>query len=738
MPRTAFWGPAATCVALSLAASTPRAVHAQDVAPAPAPDEPASDEPASPTPTPTPTPSASPSPTAEPEPEPAAYETTVSTRRPITAASSTTVRDRDLLLRPHLRPGDLLMVTPGLYVFQHAGGGKANQYFLRGFDIDHGTDLALFIDGVPVNMVSHGHGQGYADLHWLIPELVERVEVFKGPYFAEFGDLATSGAVNLVTHRDFEQSSFTVGGGMFDSLRGLAIASPHLEGWHPLFAAEAYTTDGPFDRGEDLRRFNVLGRISRDLDPRSRVGLTLSSYAGDWNASGQIPLRRVRAGDLDRFGSEDRSDGGRSERHQLQATYQTNPTDESELTLMGYLARYRLALFSNFTFFSADPVHGDQIEQTDARTLGGLDARYRVATRLGAVRTTTRLGAGLRYDDIANTLRHTEARDVLDDVVDAQVREGSLAVWAAEDTTWTPWLRSVVGLRADQFTFDVTDRLEEREPAAERSSGTRQAALISPKVNLVLSPVRELDVYLNFGMGYHSNDARGVTRAVDPVDPLTRATGYELGTRTRLFERLDLAASVFLLDMDSEIVWVGDEGTTEARGPTRRYGFESEARLKILPWLYADVDATVTHATFTENPGNADAVALAPTFTMAGGLSARHPSGLFGRVGLTHIADRPATEDEFLTAAGFTRLDATVGYHHRRFEVTVSAQNLTNADWNEAQFANVSRLPDETGPEDCPNGTRPAGEGAAFEGCEDLHFTPGPPINVQATATVYF
>jgi outer membrane receptor protein involved in Fe transport len=266
----------------------------------------------------------------------------------------------------------------------------------------------------------------------------------------------------------------------------------------------------------------------------------------------------------------------------------------------------------------------------------------------------------------------------------------------------------------------------------------RQAALASPKASVVLTPRDGLDLYLNFGLGYHSNDARGVVRDLDAVTPLTRATGYEAGARLRLFDRLDLAAAAFVLDLDSELVWVGDEGTTEAKGPTRRLGGELEARLELLSWLFADGDISLTRARFRGLPGDADAVPLAPTRIASGGVSVRHSAGYFARVGVFHLGDRPASEDRFFTADGFTRLDATAGYRHRWFELSVSGQNLMSTSWREAQFANVSRLPHETSPENCPAGTRPVVDGTAFLGCEDVHFTPGAPVNLQATATLFF
>lgn len=665
-------------------------------------------------------------------------ETTVTEKLPMTAASSSTVRDRDFLLKPHPRPADILMITPGLFVVQHAGGGKANQYFLRGFDADHGTDVAIFVDGVPVNNVSHGHGQGYADLHFVIPEIIEKIEVYKGPYFAEFGDFATAGAFNLVTKDAETQSSISVGGGSFDTFRGVLKASPKLEGYQPLIAAEVYGTNGPFENKEGLLRYNIFAKVSRDLSARDKVALVFQGYGAGWNASGQIPQREVLAGRLGLFGTIDPTEGGNSQRHGVYATYRALPGASSEISLMAYLHQYRFKLFSNFTFFSADPVNGDQIEQGDDRTTSGLKGHYRFLKHAGEIDFDTTFGVEIRNDLIDNVLFTSNARERLAPLVDARIRQGSFAVYAREEITPLPWLRAIFGLRGDYFGFDVTDNLEDQSTLGNATSGVAQAALLSPKASLVLSPLSGLDLFLNFGRGFHSNDARGVVRRLDPVTALAPATGYEVGLRTRLFDRLDLAAAFFGLNIGSEIVWVGDAGVTEARGPTERLGGELEGRLMLLPWLFADLDVSLTRALFTEEPPGANLVPLAPRFLLSGGLSALHPSGLSGRLGVFSIGDRPATEDGFLTAEGFTRADLSASYRQERFEIGLSIQNLTNVQWREAQFANVSRLPQETDASSCPAGTRPAEEDGLFLGCEDVHFTPGVPFNLQATVTLFF
>lgn len=665
---------------------------------------------------------------------------------PYVPVASRSVRDRDFLLRPRPRPADILRVVPGLFVTQHAGGGKANQYFLRGFDADHGTDIALSVDGVPVNMVSHGHGQGYADLNWVIPEIVQTIDVFKGPYAADQGDFATAGAVDMVTHEQIDRSSIAVSGGRFDTYRLLGIAAPvAANDWTSLFAAEAYFTNGPFLSGEKYHRYNAFARVVRAAGSRSTVAFTATSYSGGWNASGQIPEREVDAGNLDRFGSLDPTDGGNSARHSAYVTYRAYPDDASEFTLLAYAVRYRFALYSNFTFWLVDPVLGDQIEQTDDRTMTGLAAKYRVRHDVGPVRLHTTVGTAVRADAVDNALYHTAGRERLDTRVDAHVDERSIGLYGQADVAWTRWLRTVVGARVDHFGFQVDDHLEDRTTTGTVGSGVRDRVIVSPKATVVITPTRGTDVYANFGMGFHSNDARAVVRRPGRGTPLARATGYELGARSRLLDRFDLAGSAWLLDLDSETVWVGDEGGTEARGPTRRYGVDVEARAEIAPWLVADVDVTYARGRFRDLPAGEDQIPLAPRFTMTAGLSALHPRGFFGRVGARGLSARPLTEDGFLQADGFTLVDVTAGYRTDRYEISVAVDNVLDAEWREAQFATTSRVAGDP-PTDrpppagaCPDGSRVStDDDGNFAGCEGVHFTPGAPINVMATLRLFY
>ena len=664
------------------------------------------------------------------------------------SASAIDLTGDEMRLRPYVSTGDLLNTAPGFYSIQHAGGGKANQYFLRGFDADHGTDVAFFVDGVPINAVTHGHGQGYTSLHFVIPELVERMEVRKGPYYGEYGDFATAGAVNLVLESEKPHSSLSLGGGTYRTFRGLTILSPKTDRVQPLLAVEVFGSDGPFDNPENLLRMNVFARTRFDLRGRTTLSLTGMAYLNDWNASGQIPLREVEAGTLGRFGSIDPNEGGQSQRYSLYMSIDS-PTKAGAqgkrsvggegLNLVGWLTHSRFALYSNFTFFANDPVDGDMIRQGDNRTTFGLRSTYGFVHRFDRVSLKSRFGANFRFDAIDNTLQDAPAREVSNTRVDANTGQGSLGFFGEEELRWK-WLRLLGGLRFDYFGFNVTDRLEDTGTQGTKTSGERAAGIILPKGSVIVQPVEPLELFVNVGRGFHSNDARGVVLGTDAVTPLAAALGWEVGARVVGWERLQLSAVFFWLKLDSELVWVGDEGTTEANGETRRFGIETQFRLMILPWLLADLDVTWVRAEFINNPGNANAVALAPELLLSGGLTARDDrTGLSGRLGVFYIADRPATEDRFLIADGFVRVDASFGWDNRRFGVQAQLLNVFNTRWRQAQFATTGRLPGEDSPRDCPAGTRPASDpNGGFVGCEDIHFTPGWPIHFQVLGTVKF
>jgi TonB family protein len=684
--------------------------------------------------------------------------TLVLAQRPLSAASSFVAQDRSVQ--------DILRVTPGLVTVQHSGGGKANQYFLRGFDADHGTDLALSVDGVPINMPSHAHGQGFADTNFIIPEAIERVEVTKGPYFADQSDFATAGAVNLATRDEFEHSS--VGFGVMGSpghgspgYRGLLIASPKWDVATATFAAEIGRQNGPFDNPDKWDKYKLFNKLTFKLTPTSSLSIGEMSYGGNWHGSGQIPARAVDDGLVTRFGSLDPNEGGDTMRHQVYAQYRLRPSEDSEIRALGYVGTYTFNLFSNFTFYLADPQNGDEINQQDRRTFYGAKLSYRIGHRVGSVRFETTIGSDVRSDDIHEMLWHTLDRVQLSEIRDDNVRETLIGAYVNEVITPVEWARIIVGARADELAFSVDNNLPGSPDPQNPHSGADGANQISPKASAVVSPLRredaQLDFYLNWGNGFHSNDVRGVFTPV-PVTPLTRAIGEEIGARTRLLDRIDFAATGWLLDLDNETVWNGDDGTTAVAGATRRYGAELEGRYEIFPWLTVDGAVTFTHSAFTANHGNGNSLALAPKQTWSGGLSARHSLGPgTARAGLRFygIGDRPASDDNVIVASGFTQLDLHAGYRMRRWDVALDIENLLDGDYRSAQFDTVTRL--RTDPAvgtavptgycgangrvaNTPGGyvaSSPAATTVPFFGCEGVSFTPAYPLTARLMATLY-
>lgn len=710
--------------------------------------------------------------TASSAPGPA-YESTVVAERPFTAASATTVRDRDFLLRPRHTPEDILRVVPGLVLAQHQGGGKADQLFLRGFDADHGTDVAVSLDGIPINMVSHAHGQGYADLHFLIPEVIERLELSKGPYFADKGDFDTAGAVNLVTRDRFEKSEVSVSRGSFDTMRFLGVASPSSGQLHTFFAAEAYATQGPFVHGENLERFNLFAKATYDLSPTTRVSLLGTAYSSSWNGSGQLPARLVDAGFLDRFGAIDATEGGVTQRQQAILALTTRPDAQSQLSASLSVIRYGLALFNDFTFQLQDPAHGDEIEQDDDRTTLVANVRYDRTDRAPALpgSFTSTLGASSRNDVIAGSLWRVQERVRLpscgaaldapaNPCVNTLDRQTNASVFVQEDWKAARWLRLVGGLRYDLFDFEVHSLvpgggLEPAQPTPR--SPMVQRSILSPKGSAVLSARDDVDVFLNFGLGFHSNDARSAVETAGQ-GVLARALGYEVGARARLLgERLDLAVALWRLDLSSELVWSGDAGGTEPSAASRRQGVDVEARWAILPWLRADLDVLLAQSRFKADAGNGGAVALAPPVIVSGGLTVRHPSGLGASLRVRHLGDRPgnafAAADGvpactpamdasdpnlscYLVAQGYTVVDLHLDYVTERWALSLLAENLTNTAFREAQFGNDSQVVA------APGGRTSSTGGVAWtpetHPVRDIHYTPGSPFGALVTASLFF
>ncbi len=746
-------------------------------------------------------------------------EVLVEARKPLSSASSEEIRARDFTMRPHGTLQEVLNNVPGLVVAQHQGGGKPPQWLVRGFDGDHGSDFAVFVDEMPVNLVSHAHGQGYADINFIIPETIQRLQLFKGPYFPEFGDFANAGALNIVLKDEFPEPFALAEGGSFSTQRYVLGASPRLGLWTSLFAAQAYFSNGPFRDPQNYARYNVLAKVARNWEGGARLSLASGVYQGDWDASGQIPLRAVQRGAIDllpvelvprpaqrpfdRWDAIDPSEGGRTDRQWLQLRWEAIPSPEQQWYATAWAQRYKLALFSNFTFFKEtglrfvargrevadvagapfDPLAtylpGDGIEQNDSRVLYGGKLQY---TRYGFLPTSalaavedvpvrTRVAVETRHDHIRVQLHRQVRRHRFFPVNAVAVEERSLSGFADQQWFVGKWARFEAGLRGDVFFFDVRDRLPagvgildpltqacigQTDPnfCAVPIRGNTVDSIVSPKANLILSPFHSTEVYLNFGTGFHSNDARnGILAENFPQlagnlqSPLTRSLGYEIGARTRQFETLDLGAALWLLDLDSELVFVGDAGnqqtgaggTFEPSAATRRWGVDFEARWAAREWLFLDYDLSYADPRFR---ASGEAIPLAPTLLMNGGVTVEPLAGFAAALRVRYLGDRPAIEDRSLTARGYTLLDFLARYRWRNVEASVTLLNLLDRDWREAQFADTSCLIGELQDPDRNPGTpcsaRPGLQGTRDDPPPDIHFTPGNPFNVRGGITVYF
>jgi hypothetical protein len=525
------------------------------------------------------------------------------------------------------------------------------------------------------------------------------------------------------------------------------------------FAAEVGRTNGPFDSPDGWDKYKLFNKLTFHPTPVSSVSVTEMSYAGNWHGSGQIPARAVEQGLISRFGSIDPDEGGNTARHQLALQHRLHPTENSELRALAYAGTYRFNLFSNFTLYLRDPDSGDEIEQIDRRTFYGAKVSYRVVHQVGAVTLDTTIGADGRNDDIHEELWDTLQRRPLIAVRSNDVHESFVGAYFNEEIMPARWIRANLGGRADLLSFAVDNRLASSDPAAPQS-GVDGAHQLSPKASLIVTPLdrpgAQLDVYANYGHGFHSNDVRGVF-SQPAVTPLARAIGEEVGARARLLARWgarwDLAAAAWQLDLASETVWNGDDGTTGVSDPTNRQGIELETRVEVTPGLAADLELTFTKSRFTTDRENGGGLALAPKRTWAGGLSGRHALGPgVVRAGLRFygIGDRPATDDGALTAPGFTQFDLHVGYRHRWFDVAVDVENLLDGDYRAAQFSTVSRLRTEPGVGapvpagfNCgSNGRLAAAPGGGpggdrFYGCEDINYTPAYPLTVRLMATLF-
>lgn len=622
----------------------------------------------------------------------------------------------DLQINPVNSSQEVLRKVPGLFIGQHAGGGKAEQIFLRGFDIDHGTDINITVDGLPVNMVSHAHGQGYADLHFLIPETIDKIDFGKGPYHADQGNFTTAGFVNFETKEILNNSAIQLEFGQFNSFRTLGLFNVINNENHSAYLASEYIlTDGPFESPQNFNRLNIMGKYTARLPNQDKVSVLASHFDSQWDASGQIPERAVKDGSISRFGAIDDTEGGYTDRTNFALSYDKNISNNTFIKNTVFYSLYDFELYSNFTFFLDDPVNGDQIRQKENRQIFGAKSEWNHSLDFNKTNGLLQIGIGLRNDkSLENELSNTVNRiTTLDSTQLGNINETNLFGYLNANFDFGKWIVNPA-VRFDFFKFNYNDLLT---PAYKTLSVDK--AIASPKLNILYNHSGHLQFYLKMGMGFHSNDTRVVV-AQDGKEILPAAYGSDIGLIWKPIPKLIVNAAAWYLFLEQEFVYVGDAGIVEPSGKSQRMGLDFGLRYQLNTWLFLDADVNYAYARAVDEPEGADLIPLAPPLTSTGGLSIRHPNGFYGGVRYRYLSDRPANEDNSIVARGYFVTDLNAGYQWKNLDFGITIENLLNTEWNETQFATESRLYDEP------------------ESVEEIHFTPGTPFFIKGSIRYLF
>lgn len=609
---------------------------------------------------------------------------------------------------------DLLRKVPGLFIAQHAGGGKAEQLFLRGFDADHGTDVSVNVDGMPVNIVSHAHGQGYSDLHFVIPETVNNIDFGKGAYYMDRGDFNTAGYVDFKTFDKLNNSTIKLEGGSFNTKRILGmfnIMNDPSGKSGAYLAAEYNYSDGPFDVKQNFNRVNLFGKYNKWITDNDYFNIQFSTFNSSWNASGQIPERAVAEGIISRWGSIDPTEGGNTSRTNLQMNFKHIISSTEQIDAMAWYSKYNFNLFSNFTFYLNDKDHGDEIQQTDGRNIYGTELKYtkNFSTSNGTLDWIS--GIGFRNDDI-NTLQlnHVYHRDLLlDKLADVTGTETNMhaftgVIWQTGKWTINP------ALRLDHFIFNMHDLLNLEQLPSEQSS---EATRLSPKLNFSFAQNDNVMWFLKTGMGFHSNDMRVVVTNKDQKT-LPYSIGGDFGVRLHPFSSLIITPTIWYLDLQQEFVYVGDEAVVEPSGKSRRYGADLGIRFQPFKSFYLNADINYSHARFIDEEKGQDYIPLAPIITSTGSANWDFLNGFSLGLQYRYMGARPATEDDSIRTKAYFVNDLMLSYNRQKWGANLQFSNLFNVKWNEAQFATETQLKNEPEP------------------ITDLTYTPGNPFGIKA------
>lgn len=622
----------------------------------------------------------------------------------------------DLQTNPVQSSQQVLRIVPGLFIAQHAGGGKAEQIFLRGFDLDHGTDINIAVDGMPVNMLSHAHGQGYADLHFLMPELIDMVDFDKGPYDVARGDLATAGYVEFRT-KDRMPTEAGIEIGMHNYQRYRASASFLNNDRQSFYAAASFLTDdGFFDAGQNFKRFNAMTKYTNWSD-MSKFSIIASHFNSTWNASGQIPERAVDNGLIGWFGSLDPSEGGSTSRTSLQAVHHLHLDNGSSFNTNIWASYYTFNLFSNFTFYLHDPENGDEIRQHERRLLSGANTSYTLPFETGVGTWKLSAGTGFRYDAVRDLgLYHAVKRHDIGTYSFGDVDQSSLFAYAGLEMNIGEKLVIYPGARVDWFKMSYRDRMKEAEGTFDSRANSQ--AKVSPKLSVVYTPVENLELLAKFGRGFHSNDARVVV-IEDGKETLPGVTAVDLGLKYNPVPGMLLNLTGWYMHSEQEFVYVGDEAIVEPSGRSRRFGIDVGMRYNFARNFFFRTDYTWCHARSIDEPEGQDYIPLAPVHTLVAGLTWKK-GGFNAGINCRWLSDRPANEDYSLTAQGYFIVDLNASYTYRRVTFGTAIDNLFNRKWREAQFATETLIPGDSEP------------------VTDVCFTPGTPFTLRGFVSFRF
>ncbi|WP_272022698.1 TonB-dependent receptor [Olleya namhaensis] len=624
----------------------------------------------------------------------------------------------DLATSPINSSQEILRKVPGLIIGQHAGGGKAEQLFLRGFDVDHGTDVGLSVDGMPVNMVSHAHGQGYSDLHFLIPETINTISFGKGPYYANHGDFNTAGFVDFKTKDKLDDNLISFSAGQFNSLRTLGMFNllDKNNSQNAYVAVEYIETDGPFKSPQNFDRLNLIGKYNAFINSNSKVALTLSHFTSQWDASGQIPQRLVDNGTLSNFGAVDDTEGGETSRTNFNIQHSTILDNDVEMQTNAFYSNYKFQLYSNFTFFLDDPINGDQIKQKEDRNIFGFNTQFKKNVDYNTFDISYTSGVGLRYDDVNDIeLSHTlNRKTTLENIQLGDVNQRNLYGFFNAEIDLGK-VKITPAVRLEYIKFQYQDQLSDTY-----SNLTQSEVAVLPKLSIQYNQNNNLQWFLKSGIGFHSNDSRVVlNQNID--NALPKAYGVDFGNIWKPSSKVVLNTALWYLFSEEEFVYVGDAGIIEPSGKSERYGLDVGIRYQLSDNVYFNTDATLTRARSLEETDGNDYIPLAPDFTLVGGVSFKDINNFSGGINYRYVDDRPANEDNSVQAEGYFVTDLNLNYaFNTQWKLGVSIENIFDTDWKETQFLTESRLQNEA------------------QAVEEIHFTPGTPFYFKTTLSYSF